>query len=193
MDSLQTAPGTSVVERVRANQRLAQEDLRAALKDAESIVEAFGPHPLALARLALVQGEIGDPAARETARHCAELARSVGNFGVLADLWAGFRSGLDFLDLDVHEQIRMAQSLAARERDVVAIELYRQILREHRDYVPAVKGLLQIAEKRERRTDTLEAALEVYDLLQLESPGHPFADFVEQAREEIVRQLERRG
>jgi hypothetical protein len=119
------------------------------------------------------------------------VARSVGNYGVLADLYEAFGDELEALDFELHERMRMAQSLATRGHFPAALFLYAQIFDEHAGYMPAVKELIQLSDNCLRQDSLLETALEIYNLLDRSCPGHPFEEYTEQGREEAQRRLAR--
>lgn len=178
----------SLLDRLRANARIEEDDRDLALDDAQHLIGKFGPHPQVLARVAVLEHRLGHEVAIETAQRAAEAARLVNNAGVLADLYEEFRDGLELTEI---ERQRMAQSLATRGHYDAAIDLYDSMLAETPDSLPVVKAMIKLAEEGLRSDEGAERALRIYDIIESRWTDHPFLEFVDRGREEVRRRLER--
>jgi hypothetical protein len=181
----------SVLGRLRANLHIEEDDRDLALEDAEYLVGKFGPHPMVLSRVAVLQHRLGHGAAEQTARRAVDAARAVNNMGVLADLYEEFRSDMPAVGLTDVEHQRMAASLAMRGHFEPAIDLYDSILAQTSQSLPVVKAMIQLAEDGLRTDQGAERALRIYEVVEARWSDHPFVDFVDRGREEARRRRER--
>jgi tetratricopeptide (TPR) repeat protein len=179
----------SVVDTLKANERVSAEDPRQGLADMQEFLAARGPHPQLLCRIAVLQQLLGEADALETAREATRLALALGNPPAISELLVPFGDQWDSLGIDTENWLKLGHAHRATGRPEVARSIYRRLLREDPKALPAVKGLLQIADGYTKRSETLPRALEVFDELDRLAPDHPFGEYVEQAREDLDRRM----
>ena len=180
----------SVVDTLKANEPVCEEDPVRALAEMQEFLEARGPHPQLLSRIAVLQQRLGRPEALETAREAGRLAISLGNTAAVAELLAPFGEQWDALGWDQEHWLKLASSQRSLGYLEMAQRIYRHVLADDPGSLGAIKGLLQIADSYLRQKETRERANEVYDILDELAPDHPFQDYVEMGREKAARPAE---
>jgi len=179
----------SVMDTLKANERVADEDPRRGLEDMQEFLTARGPHPQLLSRIAVLQQQLGESEAIETAHEATRLALSVGNAPAITELLVPFGDQWDELGIDSEQWMKLGHAQRSTGRLDVARRIYRRLLREDSNSLPAVKGLLQIADGYMKKAETLAKAMEVFDELDRFAPDHPFGEYVESGREDAKRRM----
>ncbi len=179
----------SVMDTLKANEHVAGENPRRALEEMQEFLAARGPHPQLLSRIATLQRLVGDPESLLTAREASQLALSLGNVPAVSELLVPFAEQWDELGIDPDHWLRLGHSQRSTGRLDIARRIYRRLLREDPGTLPAVKGLLQIADLYLKKTETTTTALEIYDELETLAPQHPFDEYVEQGRDQARRRM----
>jgi tetratricopeptide (TPR) repeat protein len=179
----------SVLDTLKANERVAEQEPARALHEMRDFLEKRGPHPQLLCRIAVLEQRLGQPEALRTAQEATRLALSVGNVPAMSELLVPFGEQWDELGVDPENWLKLANSQRGTGRTEIARRIYRRLLREDPRSLPAVKGLLQIADTYLKKAETTSRALEVFDELEDLAPQHPFDEYVEQGREEARRRL----
>jgi hypothetical protein len=177
------------VLRLRQIERNAASDPGAALSELMQLRQERGPHPLVLARIAVLEHTLGMPSAASIAREAVQLARQVGNSGAITELQLAFGPDAEQIGIEPSDWLRIAAVHLAMGREVEAIALHTRLLETGGDPLPALKQLLQIAQARGTHDRDLDGALSVYATILRLAPGHSFADFAERGRSAIERRL----
>ena len=180
----------SVVDTLKANEHVSREDPARALEEMQEFLEARGPHPQLLSRIAVLQRQLGKTEALETARKAGRLAISLGNNAAVAELLAPFQDQWDELEWENEQWLKLASAQRSTGHPQMAQQIYRYVLENDPGSLNAVKGLLQIADGYLRKKETRAQAIEVYDILDALVPEHPFQDYVEMGREKAKGQPE---
>ena len=181
----------SLLVRLRQIERSAGEDPGVALTELVQLLHERGPHPLVLARMAILELQLGMPSAESVAKDAVQLARQTANTGALAELQVAFAESAERIGIGPQDWLRIAAVHTAMGREAEAIELYTQFLSSGIDPAPALKALLKIAEGKERQDRDLETAMSIYATILRLAPGHAFAEFAERGRSTIERKLQR--
>ncbi len=180
----------SVIDTLKSNEHLAEENPREALDEMLAFLAARGPHALVLSRIAVLKQKLGEEDALSTAKEAAQLALSVGNLSAISETLAPFGEQWDAFELEPEQWTKLAAVQRSTHHFELAQRIYAYLLGEDPNYLRAVKGMLQLADDHLRRPETTEKALRIYDQLQELAPEHPFEDYVEMGRELAARQLE---
>lgn len=191
--AVRMAEQDSLLGRLKANEHIEDDDVLLAHEDALLLEKQFGPHPQVLARIAVLARRAEQEDSVEAGRRAVEAALKVSNRGVLADLYEAFGDTLGDDVWPEEELVHMAGSLAARQRDDGALDLYGRALQRADAPLPIVKAMIQWADGLLRSETTAQTAVRVYDVLDAHQPDHPFAEFVERGRQVAERKLERIG
>jgi hypothetical protein len=184
-------PKATVSEVLRHVQRLAETDPERALSELEQHLSRQGPHPMVIGHLAILQDQMGKDEAMRTAQQAADLALSVGNVGVVGELFEVFRQRLFDLRLEPEQWQKVASASQGVGRIESATVLFCHVLENDPSNLASIKGLIQIAEGHLKAEDQTESAVVIYDLLDRMCPDNPFVDFVEAGRQAAERRLQK--
>jgi hypothetical protein len=179
----------SVLEVLRANERLARTEPAKALAELDELMAARGRQPQLLARLAALEKQVRPGIALATAREAAQQSCALGSHGAIGDLLEPFADQLDELGLSPEDWLKVAHAQKVLRKLDVATSLYTRLLGLDPGLVPAIKGLVQIADELVRQDAGAEQALAIYDYLDGQCPGHPFREFTDRGREIAERKL----
>lgn len=183
----------SVIDTLKSNEHLAEEDPRQALIQMLDFLAARGPHALVLSRIAVLKQRLGEDDALSTAKEAVQLAVSVGNLSAVSETLAPFGEQWDSFELQTDQWLKLGSVQRSTLHFELAQRIYAYLLQADASCLRAVKGMLQIADDYLRRQETTEQALRIYDSLQELAPDHPFEEYVEMGRERAARQLEPSG
>lgn len=180
----------SVIDTLKSNEHLAEENPTEALDEMLAFLAARGPHALVLSRIAVLKQKLGAEDALSTAQEAVQLAVSVGNLPAVSETLAPFGEQWDAFELEPEQWLKLGGVQRSTHHFDLAQRIYAYLLQADPGCLRAVKGMLQLADDHLRRPETTEKALRIYDQLEELAPEHPFAEYVEMGRERAARQLE---